>query len=228
MTISFSNATGARERHLRRKHLNPLFADGTSINPESVREARSQDRADAETFEQEFPKLVEEAVALPPLADSDVILSLKERLDKAYEQACGLSGDQSRPKQAIRRLLAVIMQAVRKGAAGDPQAHRELEQEELAREAHFTLLEYPLIADLLNPRSPIGPRELAPTLLSETETSLQAALQLFDDAQLQLLYRDARELLERSPKQIAAAHHGAARLKTIERVLESRVAANLH
>ncbi len=219
MNISFSNAPGARERHLRRKHLNPLFTDANSVTSESVRKARSEDRADFEAFERDFPKLIEEAVALPGLAESDLILSLKERLDKTYEQTWALPGDQSRPREAIKKLLAVIMQAVRRGAAGDPQAHRELEQEELARETHFALLEYPVIADLLNPKSPVAAHELAPTLLSETDAALEAALTLFDETQIRLLCQESRALLAWCAKQNTPAPDAEARLETMERAL---------
>ncbi|MDH5572736.1 MAG: hypothetical protein OEY89_13300, partial [Gammaproteobacteria bacterium] len=49
-------------------------------------------------------------------------------------------------------------------------------------------------ADLLLPDSPIEATELTATLLSETEASLTAALQIFDRQQLQLIHDEAEEL----------------------------------
>jgi hypothetical protein len=76
------------------------------------------------------------------------------------------------------------------------QAHSELDQEEMAREAHFALLDAPLVADLLNPASPIHPDELVPTLLSADKDELQLALQMFDEVQLLAILSQGAALLE--------------------------------
>ena len=52
----------------------------------------------------------------------------------------------------------------------------ELEQERQARSAHYQLLEYPLVADLLDPQSPIAADDLTATLLSSSADELRAAL----------------------------------------------------
>ena len=199
MTILFSERPGPRERHLRRKRDNPLFVDGGGVTQAAVDAARSQDREDEVAFVAEFRGLVQEAVDLPPQAESEAVLSLKERLDKAYERASGLGGDQQEVKAAIRKLQSVIMQAVWMGAGDDELARRQLEEEERARTAHFTLLEEPLVADILNPESPLREGELVPTLLGESRETLEIVLELFDEAQLGLLCRDALALLQGSP-----------------------------
>jgi hypothetical protein len=116
---------------------------------------------------------------------------LKERLDQAYETACRLADDQTPNKEAIKKLVEVIMQSVWKGAGNDTLAHQELEQEEIARQAHFELLESPLVADLLDPESPIAQDELLPSLLSAEQADFEAAITLFDSAQLEALLNQA-------------------------------------
>jgi hypothetical protein len=83
------------------------------------------------------------------------------------------------------------MQSVWKGAGNDTLAHQELEQEEIARQAHFELLESPLVADLLDPESPIAQDELLPSLLSAEQADFEAAITLFDSAQLEALLNQA-------------------------------------
>ena len=146
-----------------------------------------------------------------------MILQLKERLDQAYEQASGLADEQEETRQAIRRLIDLIMAAVRKGAGNDRVALEELQQEETARASHFELLEQPLVADLLDPASPISAEELAPTLLSAGSDELAAALAIFDAVQLRLLHDDATRLLEETPEAPAMARQ---RLQQIRRHLE--------
>jgi hypothetical protein len=196
MTVLFSQYPGRRERHLLRKRDNPLFPPAQrNLSTAAVQEAQRRDHDELVGFITDFRKLIHEAVNLKPNDDSEVILGLKERLDQAFERAAGLADDQTETKNAIKKLTAAIMAAVRNGAAGDPAALLELEQEEQARRAHFGLLEHPLVADLLHPESPIEQRDLVATLLSASRDELDAALTLFDQEQLALLYGDGEALL---------------------------------
>jgi hypothetical protein len=201
MKVPFSDRPGRHERHLRRRLGSALFPRPADPAEESaLLEAQRLDHEELVAFVAELRDAVQAAVQLRPQEDSDVILALKERLDKSYERACGLAEDQSGNKAALRRLLDVIMRTVRTAAGADPMAHAELDQEDEARAAHHALLEQAIVADLLDPESPIAPDELAPTLLGESPEGLAAALQLFDASQLEQLCADGRRLLgERDP-----------------------------
>ena len=198
MRLLYSELPGRHERHLLRKQDNPLFPElQRTISQDQLSEAQRLDHEELEAYIRELRKLVGEAVALGPHEQSDVILELKERLDQAYETACRLADDQTPNKEAIRKLVAVIMCAVCKGAGNDSLAHQELEQEEAARATHYALLELPLVADLLDPDSPIGENELLPVLLSAEEPAFEAAITLFDHAQLAALCESGDSLLGR-------------------------------
>jgi len=195
MKIPLSQHPGRWERHLLCKRDNPLFpADERSLTDDLLQEAQRLDHEELSTFITDFRKLVYEAVNLEPNVGSEVVLEMKERLDKAYEQAAGLADDQSETKEAIIKLVEIIMTAVRKGAGNDQTALLELEQEEQARQTHFELLQFPLVADLLDPESPIGEAHLLPTLLSASSQDLEAAISLFNKDQLALLCRQGEEL----------------------------------
>ncbi len=197
MKVPFSEKPGRHERHLRRRLGSPLFPRPVdALDEATLLEAQRLDHEELVAFVAELREAVQAAVQLGPQEHSDVILALKERLDKLYERACGLAEDQSANKAALRRLVGVIMRTVRTAAGADPLAHAELDQEDEARAAHFALLEHAIVADLLDPESPIAHDELAPALLGETAEGLGAALQLFDATQLEQLCGDARRLLE--------------------------------
>lgn len=197
MVLLFSQLPGRHERHLLRKHENPLFPeDQRSLTQAELTEAQRLDHAELEAFIRDLRKLVGEAVALGPHEQSDVILDLKERLDKAYETACRLADDQTPNKEAIRKLIEVIMRAVWRGAGNDSLAQQELEQEEAARSTHFELLEHALVADLLDPHSLILKHELLPVLMSAERQAFEAAVTLFDPAQLEALCEQCESLLE--------------------------------
>lgn len=207
MSLRYSQIPGKHERHLIRKQDNPLFPETERALTESMlEEAQRLDHEELVSFITEFRALVHEAVKLPSNAESDKILSIKERLDQSYEQSARMVDDQQETKQAIEKLVAVIMQAVKKGAGSDKVALQELADEEAARTTHYALLAYPLVADLLDPNSVISEIDLLPTLLSATADELQAACSLFDEEQLSALFENGEKLLKQTPDAPDAAH----------------------
>jgi hypothetical protein len=197
MDLPFTTKPGRRERHLRRRHENPLFAwPPIEVESEDLIAALKADHEEMEAFRDSFQALVQQAVDLPPNAGSDTLLGLKEELEKLYEQASGLPEDHRQEKEALRKLVDLIMKAVRRAAGEDPLAHQELEEAEEARVIHFRLLEQPLVVDMLHPESPIETDELVPSLLSASAEEVEAALEVFGADQLGLIAAQGRGLLD--------------------------------
>lgn len=213
MPVSFSQLPGRHERHYRRGLANPLFPDAP-LRPDdaTLLEMQRRDHEELLAFLGELRQTVQRAVELRPNEGSEVVLELKERLDRLYEASAGLADDQGDNQAVIRQLLEVIMRNVERGAAGDPRALDELAQERAARTAHFALLQYPLVADLLHPDSRIAADELAPTLLSAPPDELAAALELFDREQLSELYAEGQRRLAALAHPPAGAQAGLAAL----------------
>ena len=88
------------------------------------------------------------------------------------------------------------MSAVRAHAGGDSKAESELLQEEMARQQHFAMLEFPLVADLLDADSLILEDELAAVMLSEQEGQVIKALDILEQEQRFLLAEEAMQLLQ--------------------------------
>jgi len=198
MELPFTHKPGRRERHLRRRHENPLFAwPPVEVVPEDLLAAQKADHESMEAFRETFRELMHKAADLPPNAGSEVVLHLKEELERHYEESFGLPEDHRAEQAAIRKLIDLIMSAVRRSVDADPLALRELADEKEARTAHFRLLEQPLVADILHPETPIGPDELAPSLLCASPAEVEAVLEVFDVDQLALLAAEASALLTR-------------------------------
>lgn len=197
MIFKPSDNPGSFERHLLRKVDNPLFADAPKLNDESLEEAQRQDHDILVQFMQVFQDTLEQTIALKGNEESDIVLGLKDKLDKLYEQASAVGDDQSKVREGIIKLLQVIMLSVRKGAGDDAHAHQELDQEEQARKAHFTLLDSSLVADLLNPVSPIAENELVSVLLSSKKEELALAVQLFDQDQIEIVIQQGVECIDK-------------------------------
>ncbi|MCB1785544.1 MAG: hypothetical protein KDJ33_04805 [Gammaproteobacteria bacterium] len=206
MHANFSQRPGRHERHYRRKLGNPLFGD-LSAEPDGgvLLEMQRHDHEELVAFLTELRQVVTRAAELAPNAGSDVVLGLKEDLDRLYETSAGLAEDHTSNQAAIAQLIEVVMRNVERAAGSDPQASKELHDERAARAAHFGLLAHPLVADLLHPQTTIEPGELSATLLSADAEALAAALKLFDLEQLSTLYADAENHLARITAAPAAA-----------------------
>lgn len=197
-----SQNPGAFERHLLRKKNNHLFANRqTVVNNDSLMEVQKKDHDVLQQFMQEFGQVMTQAVSFKSNEDSDVILEVKDKLDKLYATSVSVADDQKRVRESIKKLLGVIMQSIRKGAENDAHALQELEQEDMAREANFAFLESKLVADILDPDSPIENEDLVPTLLSASKEDLALANQLFDQEQLRYILTEAESLINTLEKE---------------------------
>ena len=194
--LESSENPGSHERHLNRKYKNPLFGDQqTELDQESMLDAQKNDHEVLLQFSKEFQDAIQQTIGLKPNVESDVLLKLKEDLDKLYERASRIADDQSENKEALTQLVGVIMSAIRSAAGTDPQALQELNQEDAARSAHFGMLESKLVADLLDPESVIQRDDLVPTLLSADKDELAPAIHLFEEEQLTMIVREGEALL---------------------------------
>ena len=195
MALLFSKHPGCQESHLKRLYHNHLLKSETPVTQEMVNEAHQQDLSELEAFKNEFIQVMNRAVELKPNTDSEVILKLKEDLDRLYEQCCGLTGNISDYKQGIEKLTRVVMQAVWAGAGDDTTAQSELAQEEAARAQHYELLQISLVSHLLRPDSPVTEEQLVPVLLGEDVDDVRQILTLFDDEHLLHMKNQAEKLL---------------------------------
>lgn len=228
MSIRFSEMPGACERHLRRKYNNPLFpSQARGVTQTQVLEAQRVDVDTLHRFLEEFRGLVQQCIDLKPNEESEYILKLKARLDRAYTISAGLYGDQTEVQEALKRLIALIMSAIRQGAVGDALAQRELDQEDAARGFNFELLCYRLVADLMNPESAIEADELVPTLLSESAKAVEAALWLFDAHQLGEMVREGERLLARLAHEGIPVSEARARLVQLQSAYEKETTVSL-
>lgn len=193
-----SENPGAHERHLIRRSNNVLFgARQTEIDSDSLQESQKKDHDILQQFMSDFRDLMTKAVSLDLKEDSDVILEIKDRLDKMYATSVSVADDQARVQKSIKKLLTVIMHSVRQGAGSDAHALQELDQEEAARKANFAFLESKLVADILDPESPIDNDDLMPTLLSAEKDDLALATQLFDEQQMGFVLSQSEDLLNK-------------------------------
>ena len=194
--IEFLQNPGPRERQLQRVYNNPLFLHKENPGPQQVELARQQDTEDLESFIKQFQAEIEAAVNLKPQADADDVLALKARMEALYTQACGLQGERSKFKAALKQLMEIITRSLVSAANNDPEAMQKINDDMEATELHLRISESLLAADIINPNEIIAPEQLASSMLSSSEEELASALLVFDPEQLQLIVKQASQILE--------------------------------
>jgi len=196
-TVKFSPQPGAYERHLQRKYQNALFptAQQDFLQAE-IDQARQRDQQDLQAFIEAFQETVQKAAGLNGQVDSEIVLDLKEQLERLYVTSCGLAGELADYQDALMKLIRVCMQTIRMGAADDPVALRKLDEEEQARTVYFAMLETPLVAELMRGDEIIQVEELLPSVFSLNLDQLRTVLELFEPEYLQALLTQAGEFVQ--------------------------------
>lgn len=191
----FRKNPGCRERHLRRKLDNPLFAPAerdTTLEALDAEQRRDDD--ELSLFLSAVKALVARVGELSPESNPEEVVDLKTQADAYYEQCLGLPGDQRRVKAALIKLITELtrlnMQTLR-----DTKSLMALQDEQVKRLAHFTRLEFPVTGDICREQSPLAEGELVPTLLSESADALNAALGLFDAERVSAIRDEASALI---------------------------------
>ena len=198
VAIVFSDSPGCRERHLIRKHQNPIFiSEKSALTQSDVDDAREDDSSEYEEFIEDFNDLLADVSGLEGKVETEVVLEIKEQIDRMYDRCASFGEDHSKYKGALVKLHDTIMTVIRQAAGVDSVAMKELDREQQARELHLELMEYKLVSDLLRADSPIQDNELVPTLLSEDSESVQVVMSLFEEEQKGTIRDEAKGLVSR-------------------------------
>lgn len=221
MNLQFSTTPGCWERHLQRRYQNPLFLHYSQpVTQTDIDTAHRRDEDERRLFQQDFLILLQDVTTLQNEVKTPVVLKLRERIDSLYERVASFGGDFHTEKRNLRTLSDLITQSILSSGVRDPQVLANLERETAARHLHFSLLEHAFVAHLLLPYSPIVAGDIVPSMLTEEETALRAAMSLFDLQRQQLLCQEARRLLIYLKAKGHAVPVAWSRLITMERSVQ--------
>ncbi len=196
MSLTFSIQPGPRERQLQRMYNNPLFASGDTITQKDLQNAIEQDKKALQKFTEQFRDLVQRAVKLDKNEERDVILKIKAQSEQLYAVCTGLPGDQTAFLDSLKKLINAVSKTLHSIKDDEPHAIETLREDDEYTALHLQLCNYTIVSDILNPDQNIGSEELVPTLLSESENGLQAALALFPPERLELMIEEGNQLLK--------------------------------
>ncbi len=221
MNLQFSVYPGCWERHLQRQYKNPLFLFcAIPLTQDAIQVARSLDREEERAFEADFNQLLQEVTDLGNQEKISIALQIQERIRILYIRCAGLGGQHPIEKEGLLHLNQIILETIRKSAISDTYLIEQLNKQEFIQGVQRQHLEHSLVADLLHPNSPIlQEQHLIPTLLSEKEPALRAALTLLQPQQQKIICQEARTLLRELVNEGYELPHVWRRLEVIEQDL---------
>jgi len=196
MILHFSEKPGPRERHLQRKLNNPLFNDRV-VTQQAIQAAQQQDMISMQQFMEQFRELVQRAVKLDKTVESDVVLLLKAQLEQHYAVCTGLAGQPVAIQDAIKKLISAISATLRTTSKNDPHALEKLGNDEAHTLLHLHLCDHLIVSDILNPDQIISEDEKIPSLLNESEESLQEVLAIFPPEAIRGMVASGKTLLKK-------------------------------
>ncbi|MCC8400613.1 tryptophan leader peptide [Paraburkholderia sp. MMS20-SJTN17] len=216
---------GAAERHLQRRHNNPLFPlHRQLVTAHEVFEARL---ADAQSLQDIRSALNEtsrsfSATTELPLNWQSFLEGYRDHVDRLDERRLVAGGQSTSLAEAIGKLRSDILTTWRASIHKNPHSLATLEQEEAKRAARRTLLyECHWTAQLLGHGSAIPPEEIVPALLSESVPELEKAVAgLQSEPRLHETLAQCRATAHRLVNELRAAGHPLPEIDDKLRILD--------
>ncbi len=176
----WSARPGAAERHLQRRHNNPLFPlHRRMVTAHEVYEARLADAQALQDIRNELDEVsrsFSQTTELP-LNWQSFLEGYRDHVDRLDESRLVAGGQNASVGDAIARLRTDILSTWRASIHKNPHSLATLEQEEAKRaERRALLYGCDWTAQLLSHRSLIPPEEVVPALLSESPSELEKAV----------------------------------------------------
>lgn len=197
--LPWSANPGCFERHLQRKHNNPLFPGPERlVTEEQITLARDRDRADALQLVEDV-KVVQLAIAElehPSLGDVDRI---RQRIDDLLHSAAQVGGDMSnRIVKMLDDTRESVMNAWCAGVGGNDKALEALEHAEAHQRLRTLVVNNPFVAQMLRKDTPIKPEDVVPALLCESPETIRIAMQVIDGDTRTRMRQGAEEAARRA------------------------------
>lgn len=220
----WSVQAGASERHLRRRHDNPLFPlHRQMVTANDVHEARVADNRSIRDIKQDLSDLAREFYSANdlPLNWRSYLEGLRERLDSLEERRLTAGGASSDVGHAIAEVRRDVLGAWRGAIQKNRQSLTALDQEEVRKaERRAMLVESDWTAQLFSQGSSIPSDEIVPALLSEPPVEFERAVTCMQtDPRLHETLANCRLSAHRLVESLRAAGHDVSDVSEKLRIL---------
>ena len=193
--LEWSENPGCFERHLQRKHNNPLFPEpDREVNQKQIVEARERDQEDAANLQTECLELVSDVEKLPELATAGDVGPIRERIDDLLDRAAGIGGDADVISDLLITLRKSLVDSMREGMKDNEEALKALEDAEDYHHSRVEIVHNPYVAQV----GRIPTEDLISAMLSESPETIRIAMSLISDDEKPSVVKEACDLLERA------------------------------
>lgn len=176
----WSHRIGAFERHLQRRHGNPLFPPGRrDVSASEVYDARIQDEQVLADVRRRIGAVQAELAAAIPGQGTGDLARWREELDEGHERLFAAGGEPEL-ESLWRSLRDHVIECWRAEIAGDVDAVRALDEAEASFRRHLASKTVWSAQVLSDPR-PIPTEEVVPSLLCESVDDIRRSVAALGD-----------------------------------------------
>lgn len=191
--LEFSENPGFFERHLRRKHNNPLFPEQDRlVTQEQIEAARERDQSDVFELKARFIDLLSDVQETPEHATGDHIGRLREAIDDLLHRAAEIGGDADAIRDSLSELRDTLIDIWREGVRGNEVSLRALDDAERMHREYHEIFNTPFLAQVQR----IPSEDVIPAMLSEPPETIRKVMSLFEGEKRATIVREASGLLE--------------------------------
>jgi len=218
--LAWSIEPGCYERHLQRRHQNPLFPSASRVvTQEEVDAARTHDAAEAKAFRAEVWELVRTCSPQKlsgPLTVRQAF-EIRQKIDDLMDRAAELGGNLAKEEEMLSKLYEALISDVRRGLEQlkNDEALQHLQKAEEFRAKGVEQFYDRFAAQMNREDSPIKPEEIVPSLLTEKPETIQLVMNILDDDTKNLFQREAISIITEAEAAGATVHQANEKLQAM-------------
>jgi hypothetical protein len=193
--LKWSENAGCFERHLKRKHENPLFPEpDRNVTQEQIDEAQRQDQADAVSLQKKLLDLASDIAKLPALATWSNCSPIRERIDDLLSEVAGVGGPADNTRESLNSIRTALISSLREGIKDNEKASKALEEAEEYHQKQIEIAHDPFVAQM----GRIPSDDVVPAMLSESPETIWKAMSIMNENTVDLVVADARDRVRRA------------------------------
>jgi hypothetical protein len=196
--LMWSSNPGAYEIQLQRRCNNPYFPASQQIVSEAeLTEARKIDHEDHILAEQRLLQLAKETSGLTSVLTRKDFQYFRESLDKLIKFSIGVGGRTNEIASMANEMRDALISDMRRSFSNHKDLLALLEKTETSFKQTNRIFHTPVMAQMVRERSPIDPKHVIPTFLSEDAQTISLIMSIYDGQTRLELNREALKLLKK-------------------------------
>ena len=195
--IDWSERPGCFERHLQRRHNNPLFpSERQHVTAADVAVARRRDAQDFESLRAEYVQFLEDVTQLPDDLPSREVNPIRERIGDLTQRAAQVGGQASEIASRLTTFRRKLIQTWSNSFSDNPNALKELQEAEAFYHAGAWKFNNPFVAQMNRDDTPITREEVVPSILTEDVATIRTVMAALGEPVGVILARFAVDLVQ--------------------------------